>query len=98
MDDIESQLKYVLEYQRHMAKFQVDVTTAMMGAITQCVTHMQISEPLPAFPTFDPPPRPQSQVAEEGNSEKNEEENEEGGEKKKAKKKKLNKEMSKMKR
>ena len=58
MDDIESQLKYVLKYQRHMAKFQVDVAATMMGAIIQCATHMQISNPLPALPTFDPSPPP----------------------------------------
>ena len=56
MSDLETQLKYVLEYQQHTVRYQGEIVAALVGALTQCATHLQITEPLPTLPIFNPPP------------------------------------------
>ena len=56
LTDLEEQVKYVSEYQQRAVKYQGDIAAALMGAISQCTSRLQITEPLSVLPGFDAPP------------------------------------------
>ena len=65
------------EYQQRTVKYQGDIAAALMGAISQCASRLQITEPLPVLPRFDAPPPPVRPPADEDDHEE-EDEDEEG--------------------
>ena len=62
MMDMEAQLQYVMEYQQQAVQYQGELAVALMGAITQCANHFQITDPLPVLPPFHPPQQPTTQA------------------------------------
>ena len=79
LTDLEEQVKYMAEYQHRTVRYQGDLAAALMGAISQCASRLQITEPLPVLPGFDAPPPPVRPPADEEENEE-EEEDEEGQE------------------
>ena len=79
LTDLEEQVKYMAEYQQRTVRYQGDLAAALMGAISQCASRLQITEPLPVLPGFDAPPPPVRPPADEEENEE-EEEDEEGQE------------------
>ena len=74
--DMEAQLQYVMEYLQQAVQYQGDLAAALMGALTQCANHLQITEPLPVLPLFQPSQQPAPQAA-TGQDEDDEEEDDE---------------------
>ena len=78
---MEEQIKYVLEYQQRAVRYQRDIAAALMGALSQCASRLQITKPLPILPGFEAPPPPAGPPAnEEDHEEKEDDENGQGEE------------------
>ena len=74
-------MKYVSEYQQKVVRYQDDIAVALMGAISQCASRIQITEPLPVLPIFEAPPSLAGLQAEDEHNEEeddDEEDQEEG--------------------
>ena len=65
LTDLEEQVKYMAEYQQRTVRYQGDIAAALMGAISQCASRLQITKPLPVLPEFDAPPPPVRPPADE---------------------------------
>ena len=76
LTDLEEQVKYMAEYQQRTVRYQGDIAAALMGAISQCASRLQITEPLPVLPGFDAPPPPERPPADDEDHEEEEEEDE----------------------
>ena len=74
--DLEEQIRYVSEYQQRAVKYQGDIAVAIMGALNQCASRLQITEPLPVLPDFEAPPPPARPPAEDEHQEEEEDDEE----------------------
>lgn len=77
MSHIESQLKYMMEYQQCAVQYQGELAAALMGAFNQCALYWQITDPLPVLPSFNPPPHLPSHAEESMLNEERQNEEEE---------------------
>ena len=69
----------MLEYQQRAVKYQGDIAVAIMGALNQCASRLQITEPLPVLLDFEAPPPPTRPPAEDEHQEEDDEEDQEEG-------------------
>ena len=72
---MEEQIKYVLEYQQRAVRYQRDIAAALMGALSQCASRLQITEPFPVLLGFEvPPPAARPPADEEDHEEEKDDE------------------------